>query len=59
MITTVQGDFKPANSPFAMRPWTWGYAGVGVDVSRDGNTTVIGTLPSKRVTVQSFTYVPA
>lgn len=42
-----------------MRPWTWGYAGVGVDVSRDGNTTVISTLPQKKVTTQGYAYVPA
>ena len=59
MITTVQGNYDPANSPFAMRPWTWGYAGIGVNQSRDGKTIVIGSLPNKSVTTQSYTYVPA
>lgn len=49
MITTVQGNFDPTNSPFAMRPWTWGFAGIGVNQSRDGKTTVVGSLPKASV----------
>ncbi len=53
MITTVQGNYDPANSPFAMRPWTRAFAGIGVDQSRDGKTVIVGKLP--KATVQTAT----
>ena len=53
MITTVQGNYDPTNSPFAMRPWTRAFAGIGVDQSRDGKTVIVGQLP--RATVQTAT----
>ena len=53
MITTVQGNYDPTNSPFAMRPWTRAFAGIGVDQSRDGKTVIVGELP--KATVQTAT----
>lgn len=53
MITTVQGNYDPTNSPFAMRPWTRAFAGIGVDQSRDGKTVIVGQLP--RATVETAT----
>lgn len=53
MITTVQGNYDPTNSPFAMRPWTRAFAGIGVDQSRDGKTVIVGQLP--KATVETAT----
>jgi hypothetical protein len=55
MIGTPQGDFEPGNSPFAKRPWTWGMTGIGVDVARSGNSTVINNLSGSNVKTESFT----
>ena len=55
MIGTPQGDFEPGNSPFAKREWTWGMAGIGVDVPRSGNSLVINNLSGSKVTTESFT----
>ncbi len=49
MITTSNGTFHPDASPFMQRPWTMGYAGIGVNQSRDGKTLVVGTLPQANV----------
>lgn len=59
MITTVNGDYEATASPFMMKPWTWGYSGIGVDQSRDGKTLVIGTMPHSNVVTEnlSFTYI--
>lgn len=46
-------------SPFAQKPWTWGYAGMTVDRSLDGNTLTVGTIPKATVSFSNFTYVPA
>jgi len=43
-------------SPFAQKPWTWGYSGVTVDRSMDGRTMVVGTVPKATVSFQNFTY---
>ena len=55
MITTTQGTFA-GDSPFMQRPWTWGYAGIGVDMSRDGQTIIVGGLPVAKTSTSNFTY---
>jgi len=56
MITTTQGSFG-GDSPFMNRPWTWAYAGIGVDMSRDGQTIVVGNIPTSKVSTSNFTYM--
>lgn len=58
MISTVNGNFQPTSSPFMQRPWTFGYAGIDVNYSRDGRTVMINTTPTANVEVSNFTYVP-
>ena len=55
MITTTQGAFA-GDSPFMNRPWTWAYAGIGVDMSRDGQTIIVGSVPTAKVSTSNFTY---
>ena len=57
MITTSNGTYGAGGaSPFMSRPWTFGYAGLGVEQSRDGKTLIVGSLPEANVQTQSFTY---
>lgn len=56
MITTVNGSFEAKTSPSLMRPWSWAYAGLSIDQSRDGKTLVVGALPEANVQTTSFTY---
>jgi len=46
-------------SPFAQRPWDWGYSGMSVDRSMDGKTLMVGTVPKASVTFSQFTYQAA
>jgi len=43
-------------SPFAQRPWTWGFSGISTDRSMDGKTIMVGTVPKATVTLSQFTY---
>lgn len=47
---------RPKTSPSMMRPWSWAYAGLSIDQSRDGKTLVVGALPEANVQTTSFTY---
>lgn len=52
-------DAPMSFSPFASRPWTFGYSGVSVDRSMDGKTLMVGTIPKATVSFSNFTYVPS
>lgn len=54
MIQGVQGDFDPTSSPFNNRNWTWGMAGIGVDVPRSNNSLIVNNLPKSNVQTESF-----
>lgn len=54
MIQGVQGDFDPTSSPFNNRNWTWGMAGIGVDVPRSNNSLIVNNLPKANVQTESF-----
>ena len=54
MIQNVQGDFDPTSSPFSKKDWTWGMAGIGVDIPRSKNSLIVNTLPKSSVSTESF-----
>lgn len=54
MIQGVQGDFDPTSSPFNTRNWTWGMAGIGVDIPRSNNSLIVNNLPKSNVQTESF-----
>lgn len=55
-INTPQGTF-PSVSPFLNRPWTWGYAGMDIDVSRNEMTMVVGKTSRPKVSLVRYGYV--
>lgn len=59
MITTSNGSFETKVSPSAVKPQTWGMAGIGVNQTRAGKTLVVEELARADVQIQELSSAPA